>query len=1118
MSEVEIRAFVFTDIVGSTRLKKRMPGRDNAQRNSHFAAQILKPHRERIEHGLTDHGGRLISVQGDGHFLEFRSPIYAVMWAIDVQKSHQADPIETPGDSTLGVKIGIHMGPATVDPNDQGNYIGTSVDYAARLVELASEGRVYVSEVVATFVREEEIAGLRVHDHGVRNLYGIGDKLVFEILYGDLSAESGQRVNRGSTSDPLGSDLRVGSSSGSGPSEAVTVYEPAVGLRIKDYELLEEIGEGGMGKVFRARHMSMGRTCVLKLIKDTLLRPGNEEIVDRFYQEIQIVAKLKHPNIIQAYDSSNRNDPHHFLVMEYIPGTTLDQMIQQRGTLSLGEACEITRQSACGLQCIYEHGLVHRDIKPSNLMIADETDGEVVKILDLGLALLVDDNTGRITQHRQRAIGTVYYMAPEQWVSTSVDVRADIYSLGCTFYHMIVGRPPFQDSKFSQEHAHRFVEIVEPESAELPGALWAVMQKMLHKKLEHRFATPQEVVDAIDEFMESSTVGIGARRARPLPPRPGSATPPDGTEKTVLDAKPRMPSWFFSRRTGVAAILLALFAAVLIAATMFVGSDQQRVIESSTHRAAAEHFVLTLPGMNGGWWFDEIPWFFPQMRMHLLNRLTVEEFQDLQALARQTDVDAFYERLQQLCQESFQFKEDGLPAVSDPFIRLFGELKDARPFDEVVDKPAESPWGKADALLAQASGTELEAVGSHLRALLQWKMRIDTADDSFETARDQYHSVSKELKALCIADRAVTMQRLRRWREAGKGYVSARQTLPDPSLAAPLAIFTYAMEAEVKLFDASKPRNEIPQLFIQARDQRFRSALDQDHPLRALLLSREALYYLETWQLAAAGQKGEEAVRLFQGHRANLYFRSRQFKAMAYHFLGKPDEAQIEFDGLLKFIDELLASDNYADQEKPTWRRLKPNLLGRLADSQLFGKGDAAAAAATLDLAAQEAVRFAGGPKAAYLARIQFKRSIAKSLAGDAVAATAAHENALEVAESVVRKEQRSVFKVYQDVATAFLNSDDHSQDLVGVINKTAAADDQGRPSRDDLQLLLFVCEYLLAPTDMLDPTERKHVVSQKEKLSAPLVGDGKNYLRLIAEAARSLAKPSVDRVEEPNG
>ncbi len=1118
MASVQIRAFVFTDIVGSTRLKKEMPGRDNAERNQYFAEQVLRPHRQRIEEGLAAREGRIISTQGDGHFLEFRSPIQAVLWAIDVQQLHARRPIATPSGGRLGVKVGIHMGPASADPNQSGNYIGTSVDYAARLVQLATEGKIVVSEVVATFVREEDIADIQLHPHGVYDLAGIGPKRVFEVLYGNQQPGPLQGA-AGSSSPPGGPSTRS-----RGPAAATTtLQEPVTGLRIKDYELLEEIAEGGMGKVFKARHVGMGRVCVLKLIKDSVWGTGQEEVLERFYREIQIVARLKHPNIIQAYHSSSRDDDYHFLVMEYVDGITLDRLIAEQGSLPPGKSGEIVRQAAHGLQCIHEHGLVHRDIKPSNLMLTEEAGREVVKILDLGLALLVDDASDRLTQSQQRAMGTAYYMAPEQWGSSSVDIRADIYALGCTFYHLVTGRPPFQDSKFGQEHAHCVLMPRPPTGeAQLPEPLWGILQKMLAKRPEERFAEPREVCRALEAFSDASTLPptVAPRRA-PLPPRPaGSAEarrpaaarpspPAAGAAGTASQRAPRegRGGWI-----PWVVVLLGLLLAVLTVGRLAGGS--RRAVDSPAHAHAARHFLLTLPGLNGEWWFDEIPWFFPEIREQVLQEISVAQYQELAGMARQADVSAFYDRLRAVCESSLNAN------ASDPLVRRFQLLSDAQPFDEVDTNAAESSiWATVADLIDQerAQPQAARPADRHLQALLHWKMRSAEADPLIAEARSLYHGENKELQALCIADAAVMMQRLRRWREAGRLFHAARSTLPHRNLAPQLQLFTLAMEAEVRLFDPSKPRDDIPQLFRQARADSILGQLDPNHPLSALLTSREALYYLETWQLSQAEAKGQEAFEKFaqlQGRRraAHLYFRSRQFMALAHHFLGKSEDAAEEFRQLLAFIDDLLNSDEIADQEKPQWQRLKPNLLGRLGDVLLFGQGDAAGAAAVLETAAEEGRRFAGGPKTAYLARIHFKLAMALALAGQEEAAGQQHAAGRAVSGTVERAEQLAVFRWFEQVSAALQEPPaTRLAAMEGVVRRAAEAADQDYHSydRDDRQLLLFACNYVLAGAarqpGAIDQPQQAFVRQQKQRLSARVAQDGQVYLEHIAQAADRL-------------
>jgi serine/threonine protein kinase len=209
-----------------------------------------------------------------------------------------------------------------------------------------------------------------------------------------------------------------------------------------------------MGTVFKARHSLMNRVVALKVIRRERLT--GPQAVARFHREIRAAALLSHPNIVMALDAAQVGDGH-FLVMEYVPGVDLARLLGQRGKLPAGEACDYAYQAALGLQHAHENGMVHRDIKPANLLRADR--GHVVKILDMGLARLAGEQmlvgAGAGAGNDQLtgtglAMGTLDYIAPEQIDDAhSVDIRADIYSLGCTLFHLLAGRAPYWHHKES---------------------------------------------------------------------------------------------------------------------------------------------------------------------------------------------------------------------------------------------------------------------------------------------------------------------------------------------------------------------------------------------------------------------------------------------------------------------------------------------------------------------------------------------------------------------------------------------------------------------------------------------------------------------------------------------
>jgi len=297
-------------------------------------------------------------------------------------------------------------------------------------------------------------------------------------------------------------------------------------LVLGQYVLLERLGQGGMGEVFKARHCSLDRIVALKVIRRDLT--SKPEAVRRFHREIQSVAKLSHPNIVMAFDA-NQVGEIHYLAMEFVEGTDLGRLVKAKGPMKLREACDAIRQGAMGLQHAFERGLVHRDIKPTNLLRA--TQGGLVKLLDMGLARLqeadadedssvnpianANAHAASLQTQAGRILGTPDYIAPEQARNShTVDIRADLYSLGCTFYYVLLGWPPFPGGSSIEKlvrHQTETPKPVEQIRSEVPPAVGAVIRKLLAKRPEERYQSPGELAAAL------ATVS-GAPRATPVFP------------------------------------------------------------------------------------------------------------------------------------------------------------------------------------------------------------------------------------------------------------------------------------------------------------------------------------------------------------------------------------------------------------------------------------------------------------------------------------------------------------------------------------------------------------------------------------------------------------------------
>jgi serine/threonine protein kinase len=275
-----------------------------------------------------------------------------------------------------------------------------------------------------------------------------------------------------------------------------------------DYEILRELKRGGMGVVYLAQNKIQDRTEELKVVGGHLLsRPG---VVDRFLAEIRITARLSHPNIVTAYSAARVGD-NLILAIEHVEGLDLAKMVQARGSLPVAQACNYVHQAALGLQHVHEHGVVHRDIKPSNLMLTRQSDRALIKVIDFSLAKFQSEGAvGGSLTHEGQMLGTPDYVSPEQISNAHrVDIRADIYSLGCTLYYLLTGGPPFHGtSLYDILRAHHSMDAKPLNLArpEVPVELAALVAKMMAKGPERRFQEPKEVAQALTPFFKKGSV------------------------------------------------------------------------------------------------------------------------------------------------------------------------------------------------------------------------------------------------------------------------------------------------------------------------------------------------------------------------------------------------------------------------------------------------------------------------------------------------------------------------------------------------------------------------------------------------------------------------------------
>ena len=290
------------------------------------------------------------------------------------------------------------------------------------------------------------------------------------------------------------------------PATVVKTATTTKTVRLGPYQLIELLGEGGMGTVYKAEHTRLEKTVAVKVLSDRLA--NNPQAIARFDREMKAVGKVDHPNIVRATDAGEQ-DGRHYLTMEFVDGTDLHRIVHCHGPLSTADACEAVRQAALGIEHAHSLGLIHRDLKPSNLMVSR---GGKVKVLDLGLARLRAPKAGDagITDDFQ-VMGTADYMPPEQATkATEVDHRVDIYSLGCTLYTLLCGQPPFSGPEYDEPlkkliaHDRDEPTAVIQRCPDVPLELSLLIDKTLAKSPIDRLGSAAELAEALQPFTAGS--------------------------------------------------------------------------------------------------------------------------------------------------------------------------------------------------------------------------------------------------------------------------------------------------------------------------------------------------------------------------------------------------------------------------------------------------------------------------------------------------------------------------------------------------------------------------------------------------------------------------------------
>jgi serine/threonine protein kinase len=298
----------------------------------------------------------------------------------------------------------------------------------------------------------------------------------------------------------------------------------AEGFFLNEYKILDRLGKGRMAGVYKAKHQ-LGQIVAIKVLPPSKAKESN--LLGRFHREARLALRLKHPNIVRAFQTGSAAGLY-YLVMEYLEGETLEEVMARRGKMLPGEAVRLVYQALQGLQHIHSQGLVHRDLKPSNLMLigstADSTLRATVKILDIGLGrtLFEESSTepGDVGLTSEGVLlGTPDYMSPEQARDPRhSDIRADIYSLGCVLYHLLAGQPPFPDTNVISQMIRHATESARPLKSlnpAVPDGLQQIVNWMMAKDAAQRYPTPERAAQALQVFLAAGSEPLAAPEGDP---------------------------------------------------------------------------------------------------------------------------------------------------------------------------------------------------------------------------------------------------------------------------------------------------------------------------------------------------------------------------------------------------------------------------------------------------------------------------------------------------------------------------------------------------------------------------------------------------------------------------
>jgi serine/threonine protein kinase len=758
--------------------------------------------------------------------------------------------------------------------------------------------------------------------------------------------------------------------------------------RLGDYELLELLGHGGMGVVYRARQVYLHQTVAIKILSEQYTE--DTHVVSRFLREMQLSGSLKHPNIVQAY-YAGETDGVHYLVMEYVAGVTLQRMIAERisrrqGGISIGAACEVIRQAALGLQHAHQRGLVHRDIKPGNLMV--DRNG-VVKILDLGLGKFQadtrqNDPAGPLTQVGT-TMGTVDYMAPEQWDDpTTVGIAADLYSLGCTFYFLLCGQPPFGGKNYETNRAKLMAHIVtEPPllrdaNPNVPRELQEAYLSVMAKEPENRFAEPIELARAVEPFasMEEllETLPEDVLNLAPEGENSSSSMRRSDVDTVVNRNRPpkhrktlRIPrhqkTWYRHPKLYSGLLLAGAILSLLGFRWYFTASGfrdpsplppatPQETFEEKAENAKIAADLVELPGLSGTWWFVEMPWFLPFVREAVGKTLLETNGMQILGADKQgylhSDTVAVQKWLRKVVENSaVRFSPSQKQLLQDLYT-----LADTNLLDEEYRRKLEAAYRHYADSPDKKSPSDIHTEAVLLHSLSGWTAHSQDAEkakEKYETAisrygKDRSGEISPRLAVFAKTDlgrlNAGALNHFDRFLELfGE---ASKSEYASPLLKVEILVTRGMTVAGRGKYDDT--------LFRDAEKELTKIVGKKSHPLKAHIAERYAWSLIDQWKVTESIHYFNTALQIRQANSnegsnpfADIYvFHNTHGLAMTARYSGDLSHARALYDTVIKDI-----AQKYEHQTRPSdvpgqlryYRELRErfsNSMERRADCELF--------------------------------------------------------------------------------------------------------------------------------------------------------------------------------------